>query len=77
MFETVLDVLDVRFACDADEMKQIPADGPLVVIANHPFGGVEGVIMGAMLSRIRPDVRIMGNRQMRLDIAAIQNPIYF
>jgi putative hemolysin len=61
VFETVLDVLDVRFACDADEMGQIPADGPLVVIANHPFGGVEGVIMGAMLSRIRTDVRIMGN----------------
>ena len=61
VFETILDVLDVRFACDADEMGQIPADGPLVVVANHPFGGVEGVIMGAMLSRIRPDVRIMGN----------------
>ncbi len=61
VFETVLDVLDVRFACDADEMGQIPANGPLVVIANHPFGGVEGVIMGAMLSRIRTDVRIMGN----------------
>ena len=61
VFETVLDVLDVRFVCDADEMDQIPADGPLVVIANHPFGGVEGVIMGAMLSRIRTDVRIMGN----------------
>ena len=61
VFETVLDVLDVRFACEAAQMAQIPADGPLVVVANHPFGGIEGVIMGAMLSRIRPDVRILGN----------------
>ena len=61
VFETLLDVLNVRFACDAAEMNQIPADGPLVVVANHPFGGVEGVITGAMLTRIRPDVRIMGN----------------
>lgn len=61
VFETILDVLKIRFACDAAEMAQIPPDGPLIVVANHPFGGVEGVIMGAMLSRIRPDVRVMGN----------------
>ena len=61
VFETVLDVLDVRFECDAAEMDQVPAEGSLVVVANHPFGGVEGVILGAMLSGIRPDVRIMGN----------------
>lgn len=75
VFETVLDVLNVRFSCDAAEMAQIPADGPLVVIANHPFGGVEGVILGAMLSRVRPDVRIMGNYLLK-KIAGLGNSIF-
>lgn len=75
VFETVLNVLNVRFACNAAEMAQIPADGPLVVIANHPFGGVEGVILGAMLSRIRPDVRIMGNYLLK-KIAGLGDSIF-
>jgi len=43
---------------DADS---VPTSGPLVVVANHPFGGVEGLILGAWLRTIRSDVRIMAN----------------
>ena len=38
VFETILDVLNVRFACDAAEMAQIPSDWTLVVVANHHYG---------------------------------------
>jgi putative hemolysin len=33
----------------------------VVIVANHPYGGVEGVIMISLLKKCRPDVRIMAN----------------
>ncbi len=46
--------------CERD-LQQIPRTGPLVVVANHPFGGLEGMILLAVLQRVRPDARLMGN----------------
>ena len=43
------------------DLARIPANGPVVVVANHPFGGIEGLALGALLRRVRPDVRIMAN----------------
>ncbi len=60
-FETALDILQVRYHVDDSDLARIPEQGPLVVVANHPFGGIEGIIMGAMLLQRRKDVRILGN----------------
>ena len=40
----------------------IPRSGGLVVVANHPFGGIEGLYLYSLLSGLRPDVRILGNQ---------------
>jgi len=34
-------------------MENIPREGGLVIVANHPFGAIEGVIMAAMLRGLR------------------------
>jgi putative hemolysin len=39
----------------------IPADGPLVVVANHPFGIVDGIVISQVISRIRPDFKIVAH----------------
>lgn len=60
-FSTVLDVLDIEYALSEEDREKIPTAGPLVVVANHPFGAIEGVILGDLLTRRRPDVRLLGN----------------
>lgn len=56
-----LELLDVSYAVTEQEISQIPQKGPLVVVANHPFGGIEGIILTELLLRVRNDIRILGN----------------
>ncbi|MFV0474424.1 MAG: lysophospholipid acyltransferase family protein [Pikeienuella sp.] len=44
-----------------DGLARIPAEGPLVVVANHPFGILDGMAMGRILSARRPHFRIIAN----------------
>ena len=56
-----LDLLGVDYALTEGELARIPRQGALVVVANHPFGGLEGVILTEVLLQARPDIRILGN----------------
>jgi len=56
-----LDDLGIRYCTDEADMQRIPETGPVVFVGNHPFGGVEGIVLGALLGSRRPDVRILAN----------------
>ena len=56
-----LELLDVTYRVDADDVQRIPAAGPAVVTANHPFGFLEAALLAALLRRIRPDFKIVAN----------------
>jgi putative hemolysin len=60
-FNTILRLLEITYRITADDLARIPDQGPLVVVANHPFGGIEGIILGDLLQRVRPDTKILGN----------------
>jgi putative hemolysin len=45
---------------EADEAR-IPASGPVVVVANHPYGVLDGAILTVLLTRVRPDVKVLTN----------------
>jgi putative hemolysin len=60
-WSTILRVLDVRLEVSDEDCEKLPASGPLVAVANHPFGGLDGVILGELLTRRRRDVRLLGN----------------
>lgn len=56
-----LDAFKIRYHVGPEDLAKVPTSGPLVVVSNHPFGGAEGVILGDLVARCRPDIRILGN----------------
>ncbi len=46
-------------------LNAIPKDGPLIVIANHPYGILDGLVLGHILSVVRGDFRILAHRVFR------------
>ena len=53
IFDLCLTILKVSYNISLPDLRKIPASGPLVVVANHPFGGIEGVILGAILLQVQ------------------------
>lgn len=42
-------------------LQAIPKNGPLVVVANHPFGVLDGIVISYLISKVRSDFRILTN----------------
>ncbi len=57
--------LDVRYRVVQGQLADVPATGPLLVVANHPYGAVEGMLMIALLMQRRSDVRILANSVLK------------
>ncbi len=77
------DVLVSRYGLSLDviggSLANIPANGPLVLIANHPYGILDGLMMGHLLDQVRGDFRILANSVFRRseDLNRIILPISF
>jgi putative hemolysin len=70
-FDGVLAELSVRVKVEDSELARIPVNGPVVICANHPFGILDGMVLGATLLRAREDVRILTNLLLK-DIAELE-----
>jgi putative hemolysin len=57
-----LDVLDIDVAIAADALRDVARTGPLVVVANHPCGALDGLVLLSLMRRVRADVRLLGNQ---------------
>ena len=60
-FDHALEILKVSCRLSDADRGKIPATGPLITVANHPFGGIEGILLGKILTDVRRDVKILGN----------------
>src|SRR5271166_2076432 len=57
--ENLLAAMRVELRVDAADAARIPGTGPVVVVANHPFGMLDGAVLAVLLTRARPDVKVM------------------
>jgi putative hemolysin len=61
-WQDAIDALELDVRADRDPRAIVPASGPLVVIANHPFGVLDGIILCWLVSQARPDFQVMTHR---------------
>ena len=54
-----LSVMGIDLTTPPEEIARIPAEGPLVVVANHPHGLVDGMVLAEMIGRVRTDYKIL------------------
>jgi len=59
--DAILEGCGVTVDFDQSELKNLPADGAFIAIANHPYGGIEGMILLKILCMARPDAKLMAN----------------
>ncbi|MCB0793172.1 MAG: lysophospholipid acyltransferase family protein [Flavobacteriales bacterium] len=59
--EAVFRELTLELEVDTRELEHLPREGGLVFVANHPYGAIDGLALVSILSRARPDIRVMAN----------------
>lgn len=60
-FSSALDLANIKRKFDLAQLRKIPSSGPLVFVANHPFGVVDGLMLCEIAVRTRGNFRILLN----------------
>jgi putative hemolysin len=54
-----LELLDIPLTTPDEQIAQIPKTGPVVIVANHPHGLVDGMVLAELVGRVRTDYKIL------------------
>lgn len=54
-----LDTMGIELQTPQEQLNRIPATGPLIVVANHPHGLVDGMVLAETIGRVRTDYKIL------------------
>ena len=54
-----VELLELNVKFDIKKIKNIPKDGPLMIVANHPFGVLDGLIICWLTSKIRSEFKVL------------------
>ncbi len=60
--DKLLSYFKFNYQVDNDSYNNIPSEGRLLIVANHPIGTLDGLALVKLIRSIRPDVRIVANR---------------
>ena len=59
VFTRVLKTMGIDLQTPQNELDNIPKTGPVILVANHPHGLMDGIVFAELVGRIRPDYRIL------------------
>jgi len=59
--DSVLDYFDFDYTVSSTDLENIPSSGKVVIIANHPLGGLDALCLLRLISQVRSDVKIVAN----------------
>ncbi len=51
--------LELDVCYDADALAAVPKTGPVVFVANHPYGVLDGIVMAWLVSKVRSDFVVL------------------
>ncbi|WP_135382109.1 lysophospholipid acyltransferase family protein [Vibrio tasmaniensis] len=60
-----LSALNIDYSVSAGATDNIPEEGPVVIVANHPLGAIEGVILADLVGSVRKDVKVLANELLK------------
>ena len=66
MVEQVLEQFNIRCELTERDREQIPSYGPVVIVANHPIGTLDGLALLHAVASVRPDVKVVANQLLSL-----------
>ena len=59
--DAVINELDLKFEVSDEEINRIPLKGPFITVSNHPYGGIDGILLIKLITIARPDFKVMAN----------------
>lgn len=57
----LLENMGINIDVLSEQLGNIPKEGGFIVVSNHPFGGIEGVMLLSAITEARPDFKLMAN----------------
>jgi putative hemolysin len=57
--DAMIEILQLKIGYDNRELRRIPEKGPVIVVANHPLGGLDGLLLIKLVSEVRKDLKIV------------------
>jgi len=74
-WEAAMRLMRLSIEYDPKKLDALPRTGPLVIVANHPFGLIDGLLIGHLANRVRRDFKVLTNSRLYPPDAEIRDYI--